>query len=350
MRVSIGSARIAVALFAPLLCSGTGEGASLRQIQRMIAKKEYDGARAALTEKLPSLEGRERLSGMLLMAGIETDMERAVDLYTGVIEAGGGSEELTARLEKAKILYAVGEYREVTRILAGVEPRFRCDECFESIYLRGLAFRQLGENSLARREFEKVDRGEYLEWSYIALAELDMQQGRFEQAINRYETIGGSHANPVAGFELGECYEILGERDKAGRAYRTIAHQFPRSPETPRAAEKLRYLEHGTRSKEREGGGEARDISYETGSTHIVRGPGFTLQLGAFSERENAIRLAEELGANVSAVRVERAEHDGRIWHRVRVGIFESRSDAEKEAARLEKLTRYTFTVLPLDQ
>ena len=183
----------------------------------------------------------------------------------------------------------------------------------------------------------------------MALAELDIQEGRIEQAIDRFETIGGSHSNPVAGFKLGECYEILGERSKAGKAYRMVAHQFPLSLETPRAMEKLRYLERRGRANEKAGGGEARDVPYETGSANIVRGSGFTLQLGAFSERENAIRLAEELGSNVSNVRVERAEYSGKIWHRVRVGTFESRSEAEREAARLERLTRYTFTILPLD-
>jgi len=347
MRTSVASILIAAAFAGSI--SLPAEGANLRQIRRMIERKEYAEARAALAERLPSLEGRDRVSGVLMLAGIETDMDRAVDLYTEVIGSGNTSEKLTARLEKAKILYAVGEYTEVTKILAGVEPKFRCDECFESIYLRGLAWRQLGENALARREFEKVDRGEYLEWSYIALAGLDMQEGRIEQAINRYETIGGSHSNPVAGFKLGECYEILGERSKAGKAYRTVAHQFPRALEAPRAAEKLRHLERRGSANERTGGGEARDVPLETGPANIVRGPGFTLQLGAFSERENAIRLAEELGTSVSDVRVERTEFSGKIWHRVRIGIFENRSEAEREAARLERLTRHTFTVLPLD-
>jgi tetratricopeptide (TPR) repeat protein len=349
MRTSVAKTFITVALVASVLLPAGGRGASLRQIRRMIERKEYNEAREALAEKLPSLDGRDRVAGMLMLAGIETDTDRAVDLYSEVISAGTAREKLTARLEKAKILYAVGEYREVTRVLAGVGPKFRCDECFESIYLRGLAWRQLGENSMARREFDKVDRGEYLEWSYIALAGLDMQEGKIEQAIDRYETIGGSHSNPVAGFKLGECYEILGERSKAGKTYRTVAHQFPRSLETPRATEKLRYLERRNRRDEREGGGEARDVPYETGSATILRGPGFTLQLGAFSERVNAIRLAEELGSSVSGVRVERAEYDGKIWHRVRIGVFDSKAEAEQEAERLERITRHTFTVLPLD-
>ena len=347
MRISAAS--IILLIISTLLPLAGAEGASLRQIRGMVERKEYSDAKAALAERFPSLRGNDRLSALLLLARVETDTELALDLYDEVISAGNDRRELTARLEKAKILYATGQYREGTRVLAGIEPKFRCDECFESIYLNGLAWKQLGENSLARRSFEKVDRGSYLEWSYISLAEIDMQEGKIEQAIDRYETIGGSHSNPIAGFKLGECYEILGERSKAGKVYRTVAHQFPRSLERPKAAEKLRRLERRGRRKESGGGGEARDVPFETGPASIVRGPGFTLQLGAFSERENAIRLAEELGSDVSGVRVERVEYDGKIWHRVRVGVFETRDEAEEEAGRLERLTRHTFKILPLD-
>ena len=149
MKTSAASILVAAALVSSLLHSPGAEGASLRQIRRMIERKEYSEARSALSEKMPDLDGRDRVTGMLLPAGIETDMERAVDIYDRVISTGNERERLTAKLEKAKILYSIGEYREVTRILAGVAPRFRCDECFASIYLRGLAWTQLGENSMA---------------------------------------------------------------------------------------------------------------------------------------------------------------------------------------------------------
>jgi tetratricopeptide (TPR) repeat protein len=194
--------------------------------------------------------------------------------------------------------------------------------------LRALAWRQIGEFGVARREFLKVDRGPFLEWSYIALAEIDIIEGDIEKAIERYETIGGSHSYPVAGFKLGECYEILGDRTKAEKAFRTVLHQFPRSLEAPKAR---------------------REAPRQTVSESIAGGAGFTLQLGSFSERENAIRFAEEIGLHINGVRVERAEHGGAVWHRVRVGVFQSREEAEREAQRLEKITRHKYTVLPLD-
>jgi tetratricopeptide (TPR) repeat protein len=343
------SAAIVLVLLSFSLASSDSDAASLRQIRRMIKEKDYAEAHAMLERELSSLTGREYRAGLLMLANIETDVDRAGNLYAELMSVGSSREQLTARLGLAKIHYAVGEYRTAIDILASVKPGFRCAECYESIYLRALAWKQIGENARARREFGLVDRGDFLEWSYMAIAELDIEDGRIEEAVELYETIGGSHSNPIAGFKLGECYEILGNRNKAEKTYRTIIHQFPRSLEATKAQEKLRYARWGGRRGSRAGGGEVGEAPQDAGSGRIVKGPGFTLQLGAFSERENAIRLAEELASAVEGVRVERAEHDGRVWHRVRIGVFENRTEAEKEAVRLERLTRYTFTVLPLE-
>ena len=183
----------------------------------------------------------------------------------------------------------------------------------------------------------------------IALAEIDILEGDIEKAIERYETIGGSHSFPIAGFKLGECYEILGDRAKAEKAYRTVIHQFPRSLEAPKAREKLRYLGNGRRPETRREGGEEREAPRQAVSESIVRGTGFTLQLGSFNERENAIRLAEEISLKIEGVRVERVDHAGTVWHRVRIGIFQTRAEAEREAQRLERTTGHKYSVLPLD-
>ena len=341
--------RIAILLVCTLLLTSESRSENLRQINRMIKRKEYDSAMAALEKELPRLRGKDRSKGLLLRAQLETDFYDASEIYNGIIGSAGDDEELEARLELAKIHYAAGNYQRVIDLLSSVKPRFRCEECYESIYLRALAWRQIGEPGVARREFVKVDRGPFLEWSYIALAEIDILEGDIEKAIERFETIGGSHAFPVAGFKLGECYEILGNRAKAEKAFRTVIHQFPRSLEAPKAREKIRYLGNSRRPDGRREGGEVREAPQQAVSEGIVRGTGFTLQLGSFSERENAIRLAEEIGPHINGVRVERAEHGGAVWHRVRIGVFQSREEAENEAQRLERVTGHKYTVLPLD-
>ncbi len=341
--------RISILLVCALLFASEIHSASLRQINRMIKRKEYASAMTALEKELPKLRGKDRNKGLLLRAQLETDLSNATEIYDGIISSAGDDEELTARLELAKIHYAAGHYQKAIDLLSSVQPQFRCEECYESIYLRALAWRQTGELGVARREFLKVDRGPFLEWSYIALAEIDILEGDIEKAIERYETIGGSHSYPVAGFKLGECYEILGDRTKAEKAFRTVIHQFPRSLEAPKAREKLRYLGNSRRPNTRREGGEVREAPRQTISGDIAKGSGFTLQLGSFSERENAIRLAEEIGLHINGVRVERAEHGDAVWHRVRVGHFHSREEAEKEAERLGRVTGHTYTVLPLD-
>jgi DedD protein len=52
-------------------------------------------------------------------------------------------------------------------------------------------------------------------------------------------------------------------------------------------------------------------------------GTKFTLQMKAFSKREEAEAFAAPLRANGHAVRVEEHEIKGRVWHRVRVGKFD---------------------------
>jgi tetratricopeptide (TPR) repeat protein len=349
MKIEMTRSRIAILLLCATLISSESYSASLRQINRMIKRKEYEGALSELERELPKLRGRDRSKGLLLLARLEKDFSEASDIYSRIIDTADGDEELEARLELAKIRYASGDYQEVIDLLSSVKPRFRCEECYESIYLRALAWRHISELGVARREFQKVDRGPFLEWSYIALAEIDMIEGDIEKAIDRYETIGGSHAYPMAGFKLGECYEILGDRAKAEKAFRTVLHHFPRSLEASKAKEKLRYLGNASARRERREGGGAREEPGQVIGESIVRGTGFTLQLGSFSERENAIRLAEEIGVHISGVRVERAEHSGAVWHRVRIGVFQSREEAEREAQRLERITGHEYTVLPLD-
>ena len=51
---------------------------------------------------------------------------------------------------------------------------------------------------------------------------------------------------------------------------------------------------------------------------------GWTLQMKAFSAQEDADKLAEKLRRNGHEVRVESAEANGRMWHRVRMGKFDN--------------------------
>jgi len=64
----------------------------------------------------------------------------------------------------------------------------------------------------------------------------------------------------------------------------------------------------------------------------------YTVQVGAFRDRENALSLKEELNRKISDVLVDAIDLDGDIYYRVRIGRFSRMNDAEKLVAKLRDL------------
>lgn len=64
---------------------------------------------------------------------------------------------------------------------------------------------------------------------------------------------------------------------------------------------------------------------------------GYTLQMKAFSSQDDADKLAEKLRRNGHEVRVESGEANGRLWHRVRMGEFQSWDAAVAAKQAFEK-------------
>lgn len=343
----------AVLAIAFCICIGWAlcvEAADLRRAQRLYSAKRYREAKRIVSQQIPALSGKSRRRAMLLLAALETDAGRAAGLYRDIASEGDSRESLRARLELAKMQYARGEYRGAVTSLARIPGGTPTADRMAALYFRALCWKQLGEPDNARNDLQAIDRGSFLYWGYATLAEIDMQEGRIDDAIERFETIAGGHSNPVAGFKLGECYEIRGDRRKALEVYRTVVRQFPESLEAPKAREKIQMIERRRRGRdisreEPEDGEREIDERPFSGST----GGGYTLQFGAFSERENAIRMAGELRRSVDGVRLERVEHDGRTLYRVRAGRFPDKDEAERAARRIQKETGYFSKPLPCE-
>jgi tetratricopeptide (TPR) repeat protein len=280
-----------------------------------------------------------------MLAGLRTDIGGAERILDEVISSGDSRESLRARVELAKIRYSTGEYHSAIRLLEGIRAEGRGGIKYEAVYFRGLARKQLGDLEGARSDFADIDRGDYLHWSYIALGEIDIRSGRIEEAVDRYETIAADHSSPVAGFRLGECYEMNGDRDKARTTYRNVARNFPHSPEAPKAREKINILSRYSRM---EGGEEGESPSRE----RVVPddgSPGYTLQFGAFSNRENAHAFISDLDSMIDGLHIEVAETGGSVWYRVRAGRYVSREEAEEAALRVMERTGYSSKVLPVE-
>ena len=343
---------VAVAAAFPTLSPVEAAGAGLRTIRSQFNRKEYRKAEENLRKELPGMRGRTRDQARLMLVDLRTDTYEASIILKDIINTGDDREALRARIELAKLKYATGEYHQTIRLLEGIRAEGRGGAKYEAVYFRGLARKQLGDLDGARRDFERIDRGDYLHWSYITLAEIDIRSGRISDAIDRYETIAAGHSSPIAGFRLGECYELTGEREKALQTYRNVLRNFPASPEAPKAREKVQMIDSAlkrTRPETSRKGGEEGETHSAGTASQADGSPEYTLQFGAFSERGNAHAFISDLGSMIDDLHIEVAESGGRLWYRVRAGRYDTREEAEEAALNVMERTGYSSKVLPVE-
>jgi len=322
--------------------SGVAGKVSFHYIRKLIRKRNYSKAADMLEKSLDGVEGRTYYRALLLLAGIETSLQKAEQYYRSIIKNGTAQEAVTARVELAKVYYSMGDYSKVVELVGNLSSRKVSSSYLEGLFFKALSLRQLGRFEEARRSFASIDRGRYLYPSYMAQAELDMQDGNIDDAIKRFKMIAAEHSNPVAGFKLGECYEIKGDREKALIVYRTLLNKFPESLEASRAKEKISAL---MRLPERK---VARDTREAPAGGRVEGEKLFTIQFGAFSDRENAVRMVSELKKlNIDAW-IESFELNGTTIYRVRYGKFENREKAERDAREFQDRLGLNCRVLPL--
>ena len=325
-------------------------GSSLNHARALIRAKEYERAKGELASAVENLKGPELDEALLALAGLETKPEKAIALYEQVAVSSNPIAAHRAELELANISYASGDYARALDILQSNERRTAPTDP-ASCYLRGLCYRQLGEAARARAEFIKADRDEYLSWSMIALADIDREEGRVEQAVEHYAAIGRSFASPIASFKLGECYELLGDRAKSIEAYRVIAKDFPRTFEASQAKEKLARLDQAKAERKEaippRGGEEGTAIERGAGEEPAPRAV-YTIQFGAFGSKDAAERLAKRITSVITEVRVENVDTGDRILYRVRAGRYFKRDTAEQDAALAREKLGLPCTIVPL--
>jgi tetratricopeptide (TPR) repeat protein len=318
----------------------------LRRAQELFRRTEYDRARRAAAEDTSSMDPSSFADALLLIARTETDYAKADRLLRRVIASRNDRAANRARLDLASIRYATGDYAGALDLLSKRRPEGTDRETDKARYFAGLCLRQLGDTTRAAAQFASITRGEYSPWSILARAEIDAREGRLSEAIDGYERVARSQPGPIAVFELAECLEQLGERDKALERYRYLITEFPQSFEAVKANEKIQRAR--VRNETQPGGGESGASPVAGGTSPAAGESRYTIQFGAFATQANALAVSEKLATMFRAVRVERFELEGRVMHRVRVGIYESREAAAKDVARAKERLGLNGAIVPL--
>lgn len=212
--------------------------------------------------------------------------------------------------------YLRGEYASVIQVGEALAAQPAMAARQEQLwYLTGMAHLQRGEFAEAEQALQQVvtqfPEGRWRPEAELGMADIQWQTGDPAGAVTRYEELqarlGAAHPLAVRlQYQLGMAARAAGQWDKARAALQGVVQQFPQSFEAALAQQVLQQAEFA-----------------------------FTIQVGAFGVSANALRLQRELARRGYAATVDRTTADGQAIHRVRVGQFATREEADRTAQRL---------------
>ena len=231
-------------------------------------------------------------------------------LAAACIPACGG-EGLQRRYDDAVLALREGRNEtalaESRRVAASADRTLR----FDAALVAGIAATRIGATTEARRHLKTAAGSSDGEVAGRAL----VQQGVLERAAGR----------PL---EAAECFARAADRldaEEAGRALILAAEDYEAAGRRTMAR---RCLDRAA-SRPTE--------TAETARTRLAR-TGYTIQFGSFSSRENANRLAAEIGRDVRrrGIGDVRIRFEDDAW-KVQAGVFRDRTAAGRALRRLER-------------
>ncbi|MFA5271783.1 MAG: tetratricopeptide repeat protein [Candidatus Omnitrophota bacterium] len=184
----------------------------------------------------------------------------------------------------------------------------------ETLYFLGLVFMKMGNFPQSREYFLKVTqdfpRSVRYEEASIKLADSYFLEGNFSKAKGLYKEVEkkypSSDYRPLIYLKLARVAAKTGQWDERKKYINLLKEKYPASNELA------------------------------VWDTIPAKEDFFTIQVGAFSSRKNALSLRNELSAKYDTYLVEEKK-ENYILHKVRLGKFKTRKEAEKIWGRLVK-------------
>ena len=144
------------------------------------------------------------------------------------------------------------------------------------------------------------------------------------------------HGNPTASGEIYDMYQLTA-------AHKTLplgTYAMVTNLENNRSVE-VKINDRGPFVK-----GRIIDLSYAAAKEDEGFGRGFTVQIGSFSDKGNAVELTKALGRKMSDVYISVFETPETRYYRVRAGYFSTRELAYGLAAKLANMG-YSVMIAP---
>lgn len=305
------------------------------------AQGKVEEVRSVL-ESLPperAPKGREDDLAYLRAVMLEdgTELTAALGEYLKAHPKGKYRRAVTLAL--GRIRYVQGEYSEAENVLSVFSPGIEKDFVGrQALVQRGLAQLARGDAAGAL-QFLTSAKGDLVdspqEESYLfALSQAALRASKPSEAAEALRRLLERHPRgeyaPQALYALGTTLETVGRAGDATGVFRQVMSRYPNSYEATRVRD--------------------RGIRPVTGSVSVSPlplGGGFAVQVGAFSRRDIADALAEDLKrSGVEDVSVKQGGETPPIY-RVRAGAFGTRDEARALGERLRRERGFSYSVVP---
>ncbi len=239
-------------------------------------------------------------------------------------------------LELAKVYYLEQKYQKAKELLGKVTAQ---NLQAEKYYWLAYCEYSLGEyiNSIyyAQKFLTTTTDNDKIENIYILISNCYLKQNQYKLALELLKTVDNlnlfSAQKAAALYNIGLCYQLLGDTEKQNESFFTLKRDFPYSKYTQMLGE---VPEH------------AEAIANTNQNAEPSSG-NYYLQVGAFQNNENALELAEFLKQNNFASTIKKDLKNNTLLYKVMVGPLASQDEINQNKSKLLSHNYPSFTVQP---
>jgi tetratricopeptide (TPR) repeat protein len=205
----------------------------------------------------------------------------------------------------------------------------------ELLWISGCSFLAVGQADSALFKFEQILRSfpksTWARWAQLGRGDCFFTEGDYAQAIDEYNRVVHdykySEAFPFALSGLAMSFHRLRDWEEALLYRNLLKEKYPRSPESVQNPAETEGATKGTRAER-------------------LTGVRYTVQLGVFGEKQNALKLHSQFEKQGYSVRIKGKIIGDKKYRSVQIGSFISYQDASKLKEELESLTGESYRIV----
>lgn len=205
----------------------------------------------------------------------------------------------------------------------------------ELLWISGCSFLAMGQADSALSEFEQILKSfpgsPWAQWAQLGKGDCFFAGENYDQAITQYNRVVHdyrySEAFPFALSGLASSFPRLKHPEEALLYQNLLKEKYPCSPE---------FVQNPAETERPTRGAQAERLA----------GMKYTIQLGVFGEKQNALRLRSEFEKQGYPVRVKSKIMGGKEYRLVQLGSFVSYHEALKLKKKLESQTGESYRIV----